>query len=80
MKPLALSFLFSLSPLLYDAFPGAHAVRFPIRGRVGGFGGPMTKRATITGKPDLTNEGNLQYQTNITLNGQQFEVLVDTGR
>ena len=76
MKLLAPAFVFYLSCLLDDA----HAARFSSRGRVGGFGGGLARRASISGTPDLSNEGNLQYQTNITLNGQQFQVLLDTGR
>ena len=29
---------------------------------------------------DLNNSGDLKYFTNITLNGQLFPVLIDTGR
>ena len=84
-KLLSPAFAFYLACLLDDAA----AVRFPVRGRAGGFGGAplagrgvpsLGRRASITSTPDLTNQGNLQYQTNITLNGQQFQVLIDTGR
>ena len=84
-KLLSPAFAFYLACLLDDAA----AVRFPVRGRAGGFGGAplagrgvpgLGRRASVTSTPDLTNQGNLQYQTNITLNGQQFQVLIETGR
>ncbi|PIL36177.1 hypothetical protein GSI_01837 [Ganoderma sinense ZZ0214-1] len=79
MKFLAPSLLLYLSCLL-DEFPIAQAIRLPLRARMGGFGdGGLARRASLTGTPDLTNQGNMQYQTNITLNGQAFQVLVDTG-
>lgn len=83
MKLLASSLLLYLSLLLDDA----QAVRFPLQGRMGGFGNAygrttsaMTRRASILGTPDLSNQGNMQYQTNVTLNGKEFHVLIDTGR
>ena len=80
MKFLAPSLLLYLSLLLNDA-PIAQAIRLPIQGRIGGFGSSgLARRASISGTPDLSNQGNLQYQTNITVNGQQFQVLIDTGR
>ncbi|KAI0706826.1 acid protease [Cerioporus squamosus] len=39
----------------------------------------MTRRASILGTPDLSNQGNMQYQTNVSLNGKEFHVLIDTG-
>ncbi|KAI1794123.1 acid protease [Ganoderma leucocontextum] len=79
MKFLAPSLLFYLSFLL-DDLPIAQAIHLPLRARMGGFGdGGLTRRASLTGTPDLTNQGNMQYQTNITLNGQEFQVLIDTG-
>ncbi|KAH9931102.1 acid protease [Epithele typhae] len=39
----------------------------------------LDRRASITGTPDVENEGNTQYKTNITLNDKVFEVLIDTG-
>ena len=80
MKFLAQSLLLYLSLLLNDV-PIAQAIRLPIQGRIGGFGSSgLARRASISGTPDLSNQGNLQYQTNITVNGQQFQVLIDTGR
>ncbi|OSD06863.1 acid protease [Trametes coccinea BRFM310] len=84
--PLATPLVLYLS-LLLDELPLAQAIRFPVEGRIGGFSnqnaarnlGRLGRRASITGTPDLSNVGNVQYQTNITLNGQQFKVLVDTG-
>lgn len=80
MKFLAPSLLLYLSCLL-DELPIAQAIHLPLRARMGGFGdGGLARRASLTGTPDLTNQGNMQYQTNITLNGQTFQVLIDTGR
>ena len=80
MRFLAPSLLLYLSFLL-DEVPIAHAIRLPLRARMGGFGNSgLARRASLTGTPDLTNQGNMQYQTNITLNGQSFQVLIDTGR
>ncbi len=81
MKLLASSLLLYLSLLLDDA----QAVRFPLQGRMGGFGNAygtsaMARRASILGTPDLSNQGNMQYQTNVSLNGKEFHVLIDTGR
>ena len=76
------AFLFYLACFL-DDLPVARAARFPVRGRMGGFAGHrdgLVRRASISGAPDLSNQGNLQYQTNINVNGQRFQVLIDTGR
>ncbi|KAI0743537.1 acid protease [Daedaleopsis nitida] len=82
MKLLAPSLLFYLSFLL-DNVPATQAVRFPLQARMGGFGNSygagLARRASLEGTPDLSNQGNMQYQTNITLNGQAFHVLIDTG-
>ncbi|KAL1939796.1 hypothetical protein VTO73DRAFT_9496 [Trametes versicolor] len=86
--PLSTSLVFYLS-LLLDELPRTQAVRFPIHGRIAGFsssdGGDVRRfnrlgaRASIEGTPDITNSGNTMYKTNITLNGKQFNVLIDTG-
>ncbi|KAI8993025.1 acid protease [Trametes punicea] len=85
---LATSLVLYLS-LLLDELPLAQALRFPLEGRIGGFSSPdihrrrtagrLERRLSVTGTPDISNVGNVQYQTNITLNGQQFSVLIDTG-
>lgn len=87
--PLSTSLVFYLS-LLLDELPRTQAVRFPIQGRIGGFStsdatnsrglNRLGARASIEGTPDITNSGNTMYKTNITLNGKQFNVLIDTGR
>ncbi len=80
MKLLSSSLLLYLTCLL-DELPVAHAVRFPLQARMGGFGvRGLGRRASLEGTPDLANQGNMQYQTNITLNGKEFHVLIDTGR
>ncbi|KAI0630356.1 acid protease [Trametes polyzona] len=86
--PLATSLVLYLS-LLLDELPSVSAVHFPIQGRIGGFSDSnaadarslnrLGSRASITATPDIENNGNTMYQTNITLNGKQFTVLIDTG-
>ncbi|KAI0675315.1 acid protease [Trametes maxima] len=82
--PLATPLVLYLS-LLLDELPQARAVRFPVEGRAGGLAGAarsvgrLGRRASINGTPDLANVGNVQYRTNLTLNGEQFNVLIDTG-
>lgn len=40
----------------------------------------LSSRASISGQSTLTDSLNLEYSTNITLGGQIFECLIDTGR
>ncbi len=40
----------------------------------------LDRRATMSSQGDLRNDGDLKYFTNITLNGEVFPVLIDTGR
>lgn len=64
---------------------GVDAITVPIQGhrRSGKWwetlGGVLQKQRRA-GIVDLQNAGDLQYFTNITLGGQQFRVLVDSGR
>ncbi|CDO77320.1 hypothetical protein BN946_scf184775.g10 [Trametes cinnabarina] len=87
--PLATPLVLYLS-LLLDELLFVQAIRFPLKGRIGGFSRQdvlphasnptrLGRRASVSGTPDLSNVGNVQYQTNITLNEQQFKVLIDTG-
>ncbi|KAI0695469.1 aspartic peptidase domain-containing protein [Cytidiella melzeri] len=39
----------------------------------------LGRRATITAQPDLQNDADLKYFTNVSMNDQQFPVLIDTG-
>ncbi|KAI0823632.1 aspartic peptidase domain-containing protein [Trametes gibbosa] len=69
----------------YDG--GVHAISVPIEGQrrpgkwwqsVGGVV-PSQRRRGMDGIVDLQNAGDLQYYTNITLEGKQFRVLIDSG-
>ena len=40
----------------------------------------LTRRASLAGTTVLNDTSNIQYSTNITLGGNQFSVLIDTGR
>lgn len=75
MKFLATSLLLYLSFLL-DDLSGAHAIR--ISGKRVPREGPLLRRGTMTA--DLKDDGDLKYYTNISLNGETFPVLIDTGR
>ncbi|KAH9858732.1 aspartic peptidase domain-containing protein [Lenzites betulinus] len=63
---------------------GAHAVSLSLAGQrhsavsLGGLVPPQRRR-DIIGIVDQRNAGDVQYFTNITLNGNQFRVLVDSG-
>lgn len=71
MKFLATSLLLYLSFLLE-----ANAIR--ISGRQIPWEERLQKRGSMSGS--LTDDGDLKYYTNITLNGEVFPVLLDTGR
>lgn len=79
MRSLALPILCSLAALPVDL---ADAVRLGIIGtRV-----PQRsvaahqRRASIVGTTGLTNSADIQYNTNITVGGSEFQVIIDTGR
>lgn len=90
--PVSSLFILSFAFLLDEYVIPASAVRLPLVGRrrlgaptmvgrrveerVVGFG----KRASISGTPDLEDTSDLDYFANITLGGEQFQVLIDTGR
>lgn len=40
----------------------------------------LSRRSSMTSQGDLRNDGDLKYYTNVKLNGEQFPVLIDTGR
>jgi predicted aspartyl protease len=43
-------------------------------------GGGLARRGNIFGQAALTNSSDFSYYTNITLNGNAYSVLIDTGR
>jgi len=67
--------LFLLLCLLFETIYRASALHVGVRGKLGPY---------LTAKRDhvsvLENDGDLYYMVNVTLGGQPFEVLVDTGR
>jgi hypothetical protein len=40
----------------------------------------LDRRSSMSSQGDLRNDGDLKYYTNVALNGEQFPVLIDTGR
>lgn len=85
LMTLAPSLLLYVS-LLLDHLPAADALRVPISGhhsprdQVGleHVGRGLGRRAAMEG--DLQDQSDVRYYTNVTLGGQLFSVLVDTGR
>ncbi|CCM01494.1 uncharacterized protein FIBRA_03548 [Fibroporia radiculosa] len=75
--------------LLLNDLPAVDAVRIPITGqrvqRWAEVRGPAAgrlghiNRASISGSLDLQDQGDVKYFTNLTLGGQPFQVLIDTG-
>jgi len=71
--------------LLLDCLPAADAVRMPIAGHrapqiqdeLERVDAGLGRRASMSG--DLQDQGDVRYYTNVSLGGQQFSVLVDTG-
>jgi hypothetical protein len=57
----------------------AEGFRLSLHGRLGRSLG-LRRRGSLYGTSSLTNTADLQYSTNITLNGQPFATLIDTGR
>ncbi|KZT23418.1 acid protease [Neolentinus lepideus HHB14362 ss-1] len=59
----------------------ADALRLDIHGRRLDLGidNSLVRRGNIFGQSALNDSGDVQYTTNITLGGQQFSVLIDTG-
>ena len=72
--------------LLLDHLPATGALRVPISGRrvpriqdrIDHVGRGLGRRAAMEG--DLQDQSDVRYYTNVSLGGQQFSVLVDTGR
>lgn len=83
MKFLASSLLLYLSLLLDDLT--VSAIRIPFTGHRVPHGRTWTglerlgRRASMTGST-LSDSSDIEYYTNITLGGQSFKVLIDTGR
>lgn len=41
---------------------------------------PLRRRTSISGVSPLVDSADIQYYTNLTMGGQQFTVMIDTGR
>jgi hypothetical protein len=61
--------------LLFETISRASALHVGLRGELEPY--LTAKRDHVSG---LENDGNLYYMVNVTLGGQPFEVLIDTGR
>jgi predicted aspartyl protease len=58
-----------------------HAAHLELRGKTGVPRSELQRRTSISGlQSSLQDDNNVQYMTNITLNGETFNVLIDTGR
>lgn len=79
MRPLALPILCSLAALPVDLADagrlGIIGTRVPQRSVA-----THQRRASIVGTTGLTNSADIQYNTNITVGGSEFQVIIDTGR
>ena len=73
MRPLLLSLL----ALPVDL---ADAVRIGITGHRTPPRHTLQRRATLTGLTGLNDSSDITYTTNITLGGNEFSVIIDTGR
>ena len=58
------------------------ASRFEIYGRPRSkqLSGALARRASIVGNTSVSNVGDVEYLTDITLGGKTFSVQIDTGR
>ncbi len=73
--PLILSSLLALPADL------AEAVRLGLQGKhIHPIRGGLNRRTSLTGTTSLNDTQDINYTTNITLGGNQFAVIIDTGR
>lgn len=58
-----------------------NGVHLELRGKTGISRSNFQRRTSLSGlQTSLQDDQNIQYMTNITLNGKSFGVLIDTGR
>lgn len=76
MKTLATSLVLTLS--LLNELSGVHALK--LHGRQLTTEERLQRRTSMSTQPDLKNDGDLKYYTNVSLNDVNFPVLIDTGR
>lgn len=75
MKPHQSSLFFGL--VLLQDFTGA--ARLSLEGHLRRSSN-LVRRGNIFGSSSLNDSSDIQYIANITLNGQSFQTLIDTGR
>ena len=71
------AFLAALTTLALEA--SAYHVRMQGRMRSPA-DAPLARRGNLAGSSPLTNSADISYYTNVTLGGDDYEVLIDTGR
>lgn len=77
MRSFLLLFFFGLLVTLNTA----KGVHLELHGKTGISRSKLQRRTSISGlESTVEDDQNIQYMTNITLNGQLFGVLIDTGR
>ena len=76
------STLLAVPLFLLSAHDLANAARLALRGRprTRHSFGDLARRANISGTTSVSDIGDVQYDTDITLGGQTFTVQIDTGR
>ncbi len=80
MKSHILPFLI-ISSCLALATNLAEAARLGLQGkRIHPIRSGINRRASLTGTTSLNDTQDINYTTNITLGGNQFTVIIDTGR
>lgn len=57
----------------------AEAFRLSLSGSLGGTS-KLRRRGNIFGASTLNDTADIKYTTNLTLNGQTFQTIIDTGR
>ncbi|KAJ8080232.1 hypothetical protein PM082_017062 [Marasmius tenuissimus] len=74
-----LSLLCFLSCSLFHSV--THGLKFKVEGhyRRSSDGDALARRGNVDGSTSLTNEADLSYYANVTINGQSFAALIDTG-
>lgn len=60
------------------ASPSVNSLKFRATGRRND-AGALRRRGSLAGSSPLTDSADITYSTNITMGGQQFAVLIDTG-
>ncbi|KAL0563816.1 hypothetical protein V5O48_018245 [Marasmius crinis-equi] len=75
---LSLSLSYTLSYILLHA-TYSHAIKFKVEGRHWSSDNTLSRRGNVDGSSPLKNDADISYYANVTLNGQSFSALIDTG-